>query len=92
MPYIMYFGVLSSRVIRTQISLTQEQMDRARAEARRRGVSVAALLRDGLERVLAQGEDDRLREQARTAVGGFRSGCRTTSADHDDALAQDGRW
>ena len=84
--------MLSSPVIRTQISLSQEQLDGARAEARRRGVSVAALLRDALERLLAQSEDDVLREQARNAVGGFRSRCRTISADHDDALVQDGRW
>jgi hypothetical protein len=78
-------------VIRTQISLSQEQMDRARAEARRRGVSVAALLRDSLKRALAQGDDEKLLEQARNAVGGFRSGCRTISIDYDDALAKDGR-
>ena len=79
-------------MIRTQISLSQDQMDRAREEARRRGMSVAAVLRDALERVLAEADEDKVREQARTAVGGFRSGRRTTSADHDDALAQDGRW
>ena len=67
-------------------------MERARAEARRRGTSLAALVRDAVDQLLARGDDAELREQAKRAVGGFHSGRHTTSVEHDDVLAQDGRW
>jgi hypothetical protein len=79
-------------VIRTQISLTAEQMARARAEARRRGVSVAALVRDALERLLHEGSDRELRERATLSVGGFHSGRQDISERHDDALGAGARW
>ena len=67
-------------------------MERARAEARRRGTSLAGLVRDALDQLLEGGDDAQLREQAKRAVGGFHSGSRTTSAEHDEVLAQERRW
>ena len=41
-------------MIRTQISLTEDQMRRLRHEARRRHVSLAAVIRDAVERVVPE--------------------------------------
>ncbi len=79
-------------MIRTQISLSEEQMLQARAEAERRGISLAAVIRDALDRMLAEGDRAEVRERARAAVGGFRSGTAHTSEDHDRALAEGTRW
>lgn len=79
-------------MIRTQISVTEEQLRRARAEAQRRGVSVAELLRQGLERVLDDAGRAEIRERAKQSTGGFRSGHRRTSEDHDEALSAVSRW
>lgn len=67
-------------------------MAHARAEARRRGISIAALVRDGLERLLRENADHELRERAKLAVGGYRSGSASTSSDHDDVLSEGARW
>lgn len=79
-------------MLRTQISLTPEQMERARSEAARRGTSLAALVREALDRHLNETSEAQVREVARAAVGGFRSGHHSTSARHDDALAGEERW
>lgn len=79
-------------MIRTQISLEPEQMERARVEASRRGISIAALIREALDAAL---DDDAMRLRRRRAieaVGSFRSGDADTSERHDDALAEQGRW
>jgi len=80
-------------MIRTQISLTEEQMERLRREARRRHVSLAAVMRDALDRVVP-GED--ARRGARidallAAAGSATSGTGTVARDHDAILAED-RW
>ncbi len=79
-------------MVRTQISLTEDQMTRAREEARRRGVSVAALVREALDHMLGGAGDEQVCERAKAAVGGFRSGERHISEHHDQALAAAGRW
>ncbi|OFW65030.1 MAG: hypothetical protein A2135_03785 [Actinobacteria bacterium RBG_16_67_15] len=73
-------------MIRTQISLEPEQMERARREAERRGISIAALIREALDRVLG---DQAARERvarALAAPGRFHSGTGDTSDRHDDVL------
>jgi hypothetical protein len=79
-------------MIRTQISLTEEQMLSARAVAKRRGISLAQLVRTALDDLLESAPEEAIRARAIQAVGGFRSGRSDTSVDHDDALASDGRW
>lgn len=81
-------------VIRTQISLTEKQMDRLRRAAERRHTSIAALIRDAVDATVPDTDEDRLARQKRAlaAAGSFSSGRTDTAARHDDALAQDSRW
>jgi predicted DNA-binding protein len=46
-----------STVIRTQISLTEEQMDRLRRVARRRHTSIAAIIRDAVDATVTEDSD-----------------------------------
>lgn len=73
-------------MIRTQISLDEQEMERLRDLAQRRGVSIASLVRSAVDRLLAESEDDP-RARARNASGRFRSGRSSdTSVEHDRAL------
>ncbi len=79
-------------MIRTQISLTPEQMRRLRDEARRRHVSLAAVVRDAVERAVPD-EDLSRRERIDSllrAAGSVASGDGTFAQDHDDALGEGG--
>ncbi|MBK5221920.1 MAG: ribbon-helix-helix protein, CopG family [Acidimicrobiia bacterium] len=73
-------------MIRTQISMTEQQAEGLRRLAALRRRSQAALLRDALDSLL--GDDGRVDavERARSAIGAFRSGTATTSVDHDAVL------
>jgi hypothetical protein len=80
-------------MIRTQISLTDDQMRRLRREARRRHVSLAAVIRDAVDLVVPD-EDDRRRDRVDTlltAAGSAASGSGLVARDHDAELAGD-RW
>lgn len=78
---------------RTQISLTTEQMRRLRAEARRRKVPIAVVVRDAVDRVVpADPGDGQARfEQFLAAVGRFESGSGDVAATHDE-IAGDTSW
>ncbi len=78
---------------RTQISLTSDQMRRLRAEARRRRVPIAAVVRDAVDRVVPIDPGDRRArfERALTAVGRFDSGAGDVAARHDE-IAGDTDW
>ena len=74
-------------VERTQISLTDEQARRLRGLARRRHTSMAALIRDAVDRVYPEaGHTDERWQKALASVGGFRSGVSDVSAEHDREL------
>jgi hypothetical protein len=75
-------------MIRTQISLTEDQMRRAKRCAARRGISLAALIREALDRALDTDADQRRRHIASEAVGGYRSGWSGVSVEHDEVLAE----
>ena len=72
---------------RTQISLTSEQARELRRLARKRGTSMAGLIREAVDRTYSlSGADDAAWQRAVAAVGGFHSGRSDTSERHDDAL------
>jgi hypothetical protein len=80
-------------VIRTQVSLTEDQMRRLRREARRRHVSLAAVIRDAVDRVVP---DEDARRAARidallAAAGSTASGSGTVARDHDAVLGGERR-
>jgi hypothetical protein len=80
-------------MIRTQISLTEDQMRRLRREARRRHVSLASVVRDAVDRAVPDEDVERVRrvETMLAAAGSAASGSGTVGRDHDDVLAGD-RW
>ncbi len=77
-------------MVRTQIQLTPEQARRLRKLAAARNRSIAELVRDGVDRVLAEAGNasrgDRMRRAARV-FGRFRSRTRGLSGRHDDEFA-----
>ena len=74
-------------MIRTQIQLTEEQARELKRRAAARGVSMATLIREAVDRALGSDDDARRRERAVAAIGGFRSGRTDVSAEHDRYLA-----
>jgi hypothetical protein len=78
-------------MIRTQIQLTEQQAVRLREMSTRRGVSVAALIRQGVDVVIARSGErslDDLYRRAAAPVGKFRSGRHDISTRHDAYLAE----
>lgn len=80
-------------MIRTQVSLTEEQMRRLRAEARRRKVPIAEVVRDAVDRIVPADPGDRRArfERLLGAAGRFHSGSGDLAARHDE-LAGEGEW
>ncbi|HET6650402.1 MAG TPA: ribbon-helix-helix protein, CopG family [Actinomycetes bacterium] len=72
---------------RTQISLTSAQARRLRRLGRQRGMSMAALIREAIDRTYGVADEDQRWRRALDSVGGFRSDRSDTSEHHDDALA-----
>ena len=73
-------------MIRTQISLTEDQAEHLRVQAAAQGVSQAALLRRALDAYLDNLSLSGRVQRARLPVGAFWSGCASLSEDHDEAL------
>jgi len=80
-------------VIRTQVSLTENQMRRLRAEARRRGVPIAEVVRDAVDRAVPLDPGERRARFARllSAAGRFHSGTGDIAERHDE-IAGEGEW
>jgi hypothetical protein len=78
-------------MIRTQISITEEQARRLRRAAAGRDVSIAHLVREAIDAYVADGEGDRQSrvERALAAAGRFDSRLTDVSERHDDYLAED---
>lgn len=77
-------------MIRTQIQLTEEQVQALKALAAEQRVSVAELIRRSVDRLTASadlGQETR-RQRALAVAGRFRSGCPDLSAEHDEYLAE----
>ncbi|HEX9888187.1 MAG TPA: CopG family transcriptional regulator [Nitriliruptorales bacterium] len=73
-------------MVRTQISLPEEQYERAKRTAEQRGVSFAELVRQALVDEVADDHHRRRVERSIAAAGRFSSGDPRGGADHDDAF------
>jgi Ribbon-helix-helix protein, copG family len=76
-------------MIRTQISLTEGQMDALRREAERRQTSIAAVVRDAVDAELARDERRLLWDRAMEVVGKYQSGHPDIGQNHDLYLDPD---
>ncbi len=79
-------------MVRTQIQLTEDQVARLKAVAARRGVSMAELIRQGVEAVLSQSGErspEETYQRAAQAAGKLRSGQHDIARRHDDYLAEE---
>lgn len=78
-------------MVRTQVQLTEKQSARLKELARVRGVSVAELVRAGVERLLRAStviDKEERRRRAIAVSGKFRSRTPGLSSRHDDHLAE----
>ena len=73
-------------MIRTQIQLTEEQAIGLRNLAARRGVSLAELIRQGVERILDEYEREEKWQRASTLVGRYSDDARDVAINHDRYL------
>lgn len=78
---------MMAQVIRTQISITEEQAERLRHLAAARKVSQAHLVRQAVEALLDRDELELRLERARRPLGAYRSGGSDAAVQHDEALA-----
>jgi hypothetical protein len=80
-----------SAVIRTQVQLTEEQLRRLKRLAADRDVSIAELVRNGVDTILDTAESGSQTDRARralAALGRFRSGRFDVAREHDRYLAE----
>lgn len=78
-------------MVRTQIQLTEEQARALKRLATDRGVSVATLIRESVDRYVRSAgpvDDQEQRRRALTAVGRFHSGRSDLAAEHDRHLEE----
>jgi hypothetical protein len=77
-------------MIRTQIQLSESQLRRLKAAAAARGVSLAELVRRGVDVLLAAGAREAGWKRLGSAVGSCRdrSGARDVARRHDRYLAE----
>lgn len=75
-------------MIRTQISLTEEQLHRLRRIAAERRVSMAAVIRDAVDRVAEEDETGRRAHWVRalSALGRYHGSGENVSEEHDRYL------
>lgn len=80
-------SVSSDSMERTQISLTAKEARELRRLARARGTSMAALIREAVDRTYGiDSSADARWQRALEAVGGFKSARSDVSERHDDLL------
>jgi hypothetical protein len=79
-----------SKMVRMQVQLTHEQQERLKALAAERSVSLAALVREGIERTLAEEERKAKWRRAWEVVGCAHdeAGATDLSVNHDEYLAE----
>jgi len=79
-------------MVRTQVQLTEEQASALKVMAAERGVSMAQLIRETVDRLLRESRAPGYEERARRAMafaGRFRSGLTDLGARHDYYLYED---
>ena len=77
-------------MVQTQVELTEEQATALERLAKKRGVSVSAVVQEGIEQVLRDSDElswEERWERATALVGAF-SGPPDLAARHDDYLAE----
>ena len=79
------------RVVRTIVQLTEEQLAALKQLARRRKTSVAAIVREAVDGVLAKEEDERAARvaRARALIGTMPSGLGDLARNHDKYFVED---
>ncbi|MBN2169634.1 MAG: ribbon-helix-helix domain-containing protein [Actinobacteria bacterium] len=78
-------------MIRTQVQLTEEQFEKLKNLAEHKKVSMAELIRQGVDRVLNSSvslDDEERRRRALDIAGRFHSGKHDVSAEHDKYLSE----
>jgi len=78
-------------MVRTQVQLREEQMDTLRQWAAERRVSIAELIRQGVDMLIQSSvtvDDAERRRRAIAAAGQFRSGLTDVSTNHDRYLVE----
>ncbi len=78
-------------MVRTQIQLTEEQVDKIKKAAIARHQSVAELIRQAVDNILksnASIDIEERRKRAIAAAGKFSSGRKDISKEHDSYLAE----
>lgn len=78
-------------MVRTQVQLTKKQAAMLKKRAAEEGVSLAELVRRGVDLYLrnsATGGDENVRQRALRAVGRFASGGGDLSERHDEYLSK----
>lgn len=75
-------------MVRTQIQLTKEQAEYLRRLAALRGVSLAALIREAVDRLAGSEQRNELLERAREAIGSASSDRSDVAEHHDRYLAE----
>lgn len=78
-------------MVRTQIQLTEEQAKALKRMAARLGVSIAELVRRGVDAILkssAEVSPEERRRRAMAAVGKFHSGRNDMSSRHDEEFVK----
>jgi hypothetical protein len=68
--------------------LTKEQIQKLRAEAEQRRISMAQLIREAVDDYLSRRERQEARRRAAAVVGRFTSGRRDIAKEHDRELEQ----
>ncbi|MGH9338641.1 MAG: ribbon-helix-helix protein, CopG family [Acidobacteriota bacterium] len=75
-------------MVRTQIQLDEKRYQRLQEVAREEGVSMAEMVRVGIDMALAQFERQSRWERARALVGKYASGKADVARRHDEYLSQ----
>ncbi len=76
-------------MVRTQVMLTEEQIQGLKKLAAERRTSMADLIREGVDRILADQERKRLWDRSMEAMGMFNCGPSDVSERHDDYLEEE---